>query len=194
MAAPGAIVAPKASLANNEALVDATDRPADGTAAHSTPGTPVPPKSAARTAPRDARSGTRVASTNAPRGEATSSAQAAPVCATCGVVEGVHAVTQKGQGTGLGAVAGGVVGGAVGNQMGHGNGRAAMTVLGALGGGLAGHEIEKRARSETVYDVRVRMDDGSVRTLRQKTAPAAGARVTVEGNVLHVVPATHAPA
>lgn len=116
--------------------------------------------------------------------------QRAAVCVRCGVVEGVRAVQQKGAGTGVGAVAGGVAGAAVGNQFGGGNGRAAMTVLGAIGGGMAGHEIEKRARSETVYEVRVRMDDGSLRTLTQKTAPAPGARVTVEGNTLRVTRVT----
>lgn len=106
------------------------------------------------------------------------------VCAHCGVIESVQAVKRKGEGTGIGAVAGGVVGGAVGNQVGDGNGRKAMTVLGAIGGGFAGHEIEKRARSETVYSVRVRMDDGSMRTLTQAQAPALGARVTVNGSTL----------
>jgi outer membrane lipoprotein SlyB len=115
---------------------------------------------------------------------------AVQVCSTCGVVEGVRAVEQKGQGTGLGAVAGGVAGAAVGNQFGHGNGKAAMTILGAIGGGMAGNEVEKRVRSETVYEVRVRMDDGSTRTFTQKTAPSPGSRVTVDGNTLHT---TRAP-
>lgn len=110
--------------------------------------------------------------------------QTAAVCGNCGVVEGVREVEVKGEGTGIGAIGGAVVGGAVGNQVGKGNGKKAMTVLGAIGGGLAGHEIEKRARSEKHYEVRVRMDDGSVRTLTQKTAPTPGARVTVEGNTL----------
>ncbi|WP_280153652.1 glycine zipper 2TM domain-containing protein [Piscinibacter sp. XHJ-5] len=124
-------------------------------------------------------------STHAGGGSTTPLAtQAAAVCATCGVVEGVREVEVKGQGTGLGAIGGAVVGGAVGNQVGKGGGRKAMTVLGAIGGGLAGHEIEKRARSEKVYEVKVRMDDGSVRTLTQKTAPTPGSRVTVEGNTL----------
>jgi outer membrane lipoprotein SlyB len=109
----------------------------------------------------------------------------AAVCGHCGVIEGVREVKVKGQGSGIGAVAGGVLGAAVGNQMGGGNGRKAMTVLGAVGGGLAGHEIEKQVRSETVYEVRVRMDDGNVRTFTRKTAPAPGTRVTVEGNTFH---------
>ncbi len=117
---------------------------------------------------------------------------AAAPCATCGVVESVQAVKKKGEGTGLGAVAGGVVGGAVGSQMGKGNGRTAMTVLGAIGGGVAGHEIEKRARAETVYQVRVRMDDGSVRSFQRAQPLNVGTPVTVHGQSLRV--AQHAPA
>ena len=110
----------------------------------------------------------------------------AVLCAACGTVEAVHAVQQKGEGTGLGAVAGGVLGGVVGHQVGGGNGKTAMTVIGAVGGGLAGHEIEKRARSTTVFDVQVRMEDGSTRTFQQSQSVAVGAQVVVEGNKLRV--------
>lgn len=109
---------------------------------------------------------------------------AAPVCANCGVIESVTPVTRKGQGTGLGAVGGGVVGAVLGNQVGKGDGRTAMTVLGAVGGGVAGNEIEKRARSETAFDVRVRMNDGTLRSVEQRSAPRVGDRVEVQGNVL----------
>lgn len=110
-------------------------------------------------------------------------------CAHCGTVESVKAEKQKGEATGLGAVGGAVVGGVVGHQIGNGNGKKAMTVLGAVGGGLAGHEIEKHARSTTVYQVQLRMDDGSTRTVTQTTAPAVGARVEVQGNELKPRPA-----
>lgn len=113
----------------------------------------------------------------------------AVVCANCGTVESVKAEKHKGEGTGLGAVGGAVVGGVVGHQMGGGNGKKALTVLGAVGGGLAGHEIEKQARSTTVYQVQLRMDDGSMRTVTQNTAPAVGARVEVEGHQLKPLPA-----
>ena len=66
----------------------------------------------------------------------------AALCAICGVVESVSQIQQKGQGTGLGAVAGGLLGGVVGHQIGGGNGKTAMTVLGAIGGGVAGNEVE----------------------------------------------------
>ena len=110
--------------------------------------------------------------------------QAAAVCHDCGVIESVQAVTRKGEASGVGAVAGGVLGAVVGNQMGRGNGRKAMTVLGAVGGGVAGNEIEKRQKSTTSHEVTVRMDDGTVRTIEQATAPRTGERVTVEGNKL----------
>jgi outer membrane lipoprotein SlyB len=109
------------------------------------------------------------------------------VCATCGVILSVSTIEQQGQGTGLGAVTGGVLGGVVGNQMGKGQGNAAMTVLGAIGGGLAGNEVEKRQRTVTAFEVRVRMDDGRVRTFMQQTAPAVGARVETAGETFQVV-------
>jgi outer membrane lipoprotein SlyB len=74
-----------------------------------------------------------------------------------------------------------VVGGLIGNQMGDGSGRKAMTVIGAVGGGAAGHEIEKRARGTTVYRVTVRMNDGSMQTITQNTPPTVGQKVTVSG-------------
>ena len=116
------------------------------------------------------------------------------VCADCGIVEAVRPVTRKGEGSGVGAVAGGVVGAVLGNQVGGGNGRKAMTVLGAVGGGMAGHEIEKRAKSETVYEVKVRMEDGSLRTITQATEPAAGSRVIVDGQSLRPASSSTEPA
>jgi outer membrane lipoprotein SlyB len=115
---------------------------------------------------------------------ATKPAQAAPVaaaCTSCGVIESVTPFQKKGEGTGIGAVAGGVLGGVVGNQVGGGNGKKAMTVLGAVGGGMAGHEIEKRQRSTTLYAVKVRMQDGSLRSVTQSTAPTVGEKVTLDG-------------
>jgi outer membrane lipoprotein SlyB len=120
--------------------------------------------------------------------------QPAAICSECGVVESVRAAPRKGDASGVGAVAGGVVGAALGNQVGKGSGRTAMTVLGAVGGGLAGHEIEKRVKTETVYEVRLRMDDGTRRTVTRSTAPPEGARVVVEGETLRVVESEPAPA
>ncbi len=110
----------------------------------------------------------------------------AAICATCGTVQAVHEVKEKGQGSGLGAIGGAVVGGLLGNQVGGGSGKKAMTVVGAVGGGLAGHEVEKRVRANVAYDVQVRMEDGSVRTIRRAEPVAVGSRVFVEGGELRV--------
>ena len=117
----------------------------------------------------------------------TAAAPAAPLpCAQCGVVEAVTPFEKKGEGSGVGAVGGAVVGGLIGSQIGGGSGKKAMTVIGAVGGGLAGNEIEKRQRATTLYSVKVRMDDGSLRTVTQSTAPSVGQKVTVEGSQLKV--------
>jgi outer membrane lipoprotein SlyB len=125
----------------------------------------------------------------APIAKTSPSTAAAPVvsCANCGVVESVTAFERKGEGSGVGAVAGTVVGGALGNQVGKGDGRTAMTVLGAIGGAVAGHEVEKRARSTTVYRVKVRTDGGELRTVEHASAPAVGQRVKVEGQKLQMM-------
>ena len=97
-------------------------------------------------------------------------AQAA--CVDCGVIESTHEVDTKGTGSGIGAVGGAVVGGVLGHQVGGGRGKDAATVIGAVGGVLAGNEIEKRMKTTKSYDTTVRMDDGSTRVVHDATAPA----------------------
>jgi outer membrane lipoprotein SlyB len=75
----------------------------------------------------------------------------------------------------------------LGNQMGGGNGRTAMTVLGAVGGGMAGNEVEKRRNATTSYRVQVRTDSGELRTLEQHSAPTVGQRVRIEGGTLRPI-------
>lgn len=106
----------------------------------------------------------------ASQGSSYGGRQVAVRCADCAVVESVRAVQKQGEATGLGAVGGGVVGGLLGNQVGKGHGRDAMTVIGAVGGAYAGHQIEKSARSTTQYQTTVRFEDGSVRTFTSAQA------------------------
>lgn len=111
-------------------------------------------------------------------------APAKVVCLRCGTVEAVTAVQREAKPSGAGAVAGAVLGGLLGNQVGGGDGKTVATVLGAVGGGIAGNTVEKRMKKELVYQVDVRMEDGSVRTLEQTTPLAVGTKVTVDGNVI----------
>ncbi|MFZ6843492.1 glycine zipper 2TM domain-containing protein [Undibacterium sp. RuTC16W] len=89
------------------------------------------------------------------------------MCANCGRVEAIHTVQQQAKPSGIGVAAGAVLGGILGHQVGNGNGRTLATVAGAVGGGYAGNEVEKRSGTNTVYQVKVRMDDGSLRTYPQ---------------------------
>ena len=109
---------------------------------------------------------------------------AAPICGNCGAVESVTTVerTTKADGPGVGAVAGGVAGAVLGNQVGNGNGRTVATILGAIGGGFAGNAIEKNMKKETVYQVGVRMEDGSRRTIEVGQPPSVGSKITVDGS------------
>jgi outer membrane lipoprotein SlyB len=111
-------------------------------------------------------------------------------CHTCGTVVGLRTYERAAEhGSGLGIATGAVVGGLLGNQVGHGNGRALATVAGAVGGGYAGNAIEKRARSTTVTEVRVRMDTGTMRTFTE-----AGAARWRHGAHVRVVRGHLAPA
>jgi len=105
----------------------------------------------------------------------------APVCYNCGRVESVRTVQSAAKPSGVGVVGGAVVGGLLGNQVGGGSGKTLATVAGAVGGGYAGNEIEKRTRTATTYQVRVRMEDGNIRTFPYNNAPqwSEGDRVRV---------------
>ena len=108
-------------------------------------------------------------------------------------------------GTAIGAVAGGLLG----NQVGGGKGRTLATVAGAIGGGYAGHEIQKnRQENNTVsttqrrcstvagkggdkivgYDVAYQYN-GVTRTIRMDHDP--GDRVQVQEGVVSVSDAAH---
>ena len=104
-----------------------------------------------------------------------------PVCDGCGVVESIHEIKKRGEGSGIGAVGGAVVGGLVGNQFGGGSGKKITTVAGAVGGAFAGHQIEKEVKATKSYEVTVRLDDGSTEVVNASTASSwqAGDKVKI---------------
>ncbi|CAB1368228.1 glycine zipper 2TM domain-containing protein [Denitratisoma oestradiolicum] len=122
-----------------------------------------------------------------PAAQSAAKLAAAP-CADCGVAESIRAITVKGSGSGTGAVIGGIAGAVLGNTMGRGNGRTAMTLIGGGAGAYAGNEIEKNSNRHMVWQTRVRMEDGSVRTFSTHSQPefGVGAKVRVMGG--QVVP------
>ena len=102
-------------------------------------------------------------------------------CANCGNVESVRAIKQRAQGSGLGAAGGAVVGGLLGNQIGGGHGRQLATVAGAIGGAVVGNQVEGNMKASTSYEIRVRLDDGTLRTFHQSSEPQwrSGDRVRI---------------
>lgn len=175
-AAPASIAATESTLQQDEVLLEPSRPPAVA----AKPAKPKPAPVASRSSP---------AVTSAPAANPApvvvlNQPAVRPICANCGTIETVTPIQRKGEAKGVGAVAGGVLGAVVGNQIGHGGGRTAATVLGALGGGYAGNAIEKNVRKETVYQVRVRMEDGSTRTFEQASMPPVGGHVVVESGAL----------
>jgi outer membrane lipoprotein SlyB len=109
-------------------------------------------------------------------------------CSNCGNVAQIRAVEQSDWKKYAAPAAGAVVGGVIGHQFGGGSGKTALTVVGALGGGLVGHKVESKNRDK-VYEVIVRMDDGSNRTVTYQSQPPVreGDRVRLRDGQLVVV-------
>jgi len=110
-------------------------------------------------------------------------------CSNCGNVESVRTIKQRAQGSGLGAAGGAVIGGLLGNQVGGGSGRTLATAAGAIGGAVVGNQVEGNMKATTSYEIKVRLDDGSVRTFRQSKAPQwrSGDRVRIVKGRLRAV-------
>lgn len=106
-------------------------------------------------------------------------------CSNCGVVESVRVISHRAEGSGVGAAGGAVVGGLLGHQVGGGRGRDAATILGAIGGAVAGNQIEGNVKATQSYNVTVRLEDGSTRTVHQSTNRwSSGDRVRIVNNDL----------
>jgi outer membrane lipoprotein SlyB len=105
---------------------------------------------------------------NAPRAE-----PARPSCYDCGVIESVRTVEKPGSGSNVvGTIAGGALGGILGHQTGAGRGKDVMTVLGAVGGAVAGNAVEKHVNKTKSYEITIRFDDGTTQLIKQDAQPA----------------------
>jgi outer membrane lipoprotein SlyB len=146
---------------------------------------PVPAPVTAKTHKAPTRQATRPPVQAAESAPARTS-QAIARCSECGVIESVREIETKGEGSGLGAVGGGVMGGLIGNQVGGGRGKDVMTVIGAVGGAMAGNEVEKRTKSTKSYAITIRFDDGSSRVFSEANAPMwrAGDKVKIVNGLI----------
>ena len=192
--AMGAALVGNRSEAQSGGVPVALSAPATTPAPVVAPAVQAPPavKAAVAPAPQPV---SNYASTHTVQPKAPAQVARADVCASCGTVESVTPVQRQGQVNGvnvgnttigLGTVAGGVLGGLLGHQVGGGSGKTAMTVLGAAGGAYAGNTVEKNMKKVTVYEVRVRMDNGTYHTMEISNDVAVGSRVIVEGKNLRL--------
>jgi outer membrane lipoprotein SlyB len=91
----------------------------------------------------------------------------------CGYVRDIREVQLgNNNGAAVGTVLGAVVGGLLGHQVGKGNGKTAATVAGAVGGGFAGHAIGKRSgNGDYGWQVVVQLQNGQYATVTQRNPP-----------------------
>ena len=111
----------------------------------------------------------------------------APLPGVGGVVESVKEIEQAPDKTIAGPVAGGVAGAVLGHQIGEGRTRMIATAIGAGAGILAGRAIEKKVRTEKLWETTVRLENGATQTFKSEAQPAwqAGERVrVVDGQIL----------
>jgi outer membrane lipoprotein SlyB len=115
--------------------------------------------------------------------------QASNISSTYGTIDSIQIVqvASGGNTSGVGAVTGGVLGGVLGHQIGHGTGNAAATVAGAVGGALLGNSVEQNnaaANTREMYQINVRMDNGSYQSVTQDAIAdlRVGDRVHIENN------------
>ncbi|MDT3736046.1 MAG: glycine zipper 2TM domain-containing protein [Denitratisoma sp.] len=157
--------------------VAAEPAPATAPATATKPAEPAPARKVAAAKPAESKPAQKAASQPAP---------APAICANCGTIESVTEKTQKGEGTGIGAVAGGVAGAVLGSQVGKGSGKTAATVIGGVGGAVAGHQAERYIRKTSKWEIIVRFEDGTAREFDVDTQPVwrVGDKVRVENNVI----------
>ena len=192
-AAVAVIVLSIAGVAAFTGLLPGTKGASEPSAAMAPAAAPAPAAAAEAPEARPAHKAVRHAAAPKraePGAKPTQVAEAKPACADCGVVEGVREVEVKGKGTGVGAVAGGVAGALVGHELGGGNAKTLMGVVGAVGGAVAGNEVEKRARATKQWEVTVRLEDGGsqVVTLAQQPPWRAGDHVRLAGGAIEPDP------
>jgi outer membrane lipoprotein SlyB len=189
---PMAVVAPAPAMSATEASVpvlEALPPPAAGAVA--VEAVPAPKPKGAVIEPEPVvvvkKPKLKVAAYNPPTVVSPPAPVKAPeLCYSCGTVQAVNVVTEAGQASGVGAVSGAVLGGVAGHQMGKGRGKDAMTVVGVIGGALAGNAAEKAIKKTQYYEVSVRMEGGDVQTFSFQTVPpfSSGDAVRVEGGQL----------
>ncbi|HRE16486.1 MAG TPA: glycine zipper 2TM domain-containing protein [Rhodocyclaceae bacterium] len=109
-------------------------------------------------------------------------------CKQCGVIESVSGLERNN--SGIGALIGAFSGAVLGSSIGQGNSGEAMTLIGSVTGAQAGSEIEHRGTRPDTWQVRLRMEDGSLQVINTHIPPELpiGTRVRLVDEQLIAVP------
>jgi outer membrane lipoprotein SlyB len=120
----------------------------------------------------------------------TSQVVSPPPVARTGTVESVQEIVEPKDPSGLGLIGGALIGGGLGTLVGGGTGRTVATVVGALGGGYVGNQVEKgQGATQVSYQIGIKYDDGTWATIRQ-TVPTGlriGDRVVVTNSGIQLL-------
>ena len=95
-------------------------------------------------------------------------ASAPPLCRDCGTVEAVREVSKPAEGQRPRRDRRRRIGRPARPPDRAGKGNTAATIVGAVGGGVAGHQVEKQVRAEKQSQITVRFEDGSTRIITQE--------------------------
>ena len=109
--------------------------------------------------------------------------------ARAGTVESIRQVDAQKYVPGAGAITGGLIGGGLGSLVGGGSGKTAAIIVGAIGGGLVGNEMQK-SQTQLIWEIGIRYDDGGYGTITQSQSPGLriGDRVRVTDTGLELLP------
>ena len=109
--------------------------------------------------------------------------------ARVGTIESIQQVDRQKYQPGTGAVTGALIGGGLGSIAGQGWGKAAAVIVGAVGGGIVGNEMQKN-QTELIWEIGIRYDDGGYGTITQAQSPGLriGDRVRVTDTGLELLP------
>lgn len=105
-------------------------------------------------------------------------------------VEAVRQVMIQRDSKGIGTVGGAVIGGLAGSTVGGGRGQDIATVVGAIGGLVAGQAIEEKANQRQGLEITVKYDSGETRIIVQEAdvdvRPGDRVQVITGGGVTRV--------
>lgn len=109
---------------------------------------------------------TLIAGCASPSRSPTMSTEGSMLVRTAYVSEVRDVTVKGGQDSGIGSALGAILGGIAGSSIGSGHGRTVAGIGGAITGGVAGQKLEQASATRSELELRLRFDNGDVRSYR----------------------------